>query len=44
MAVGRWYDFRKFGWYLGNVGLLALALRGPEALEPTLKDLSPYVQ
>ncbi len=21
LAVGKWYDFHKFGWQLGNVGL-----------------------
>ena len=21
MAVGKWYDFHEFGWYMGNVGL-----------------------
>ena len=20
MAVGKWYDFHEFGWYMGNVG------------------------
>ena len=22
LAVGKWYDFHEFGWYMGNVGLL----------------------
>jgi len=44
LAVGRWYDFHEFGWYLVNVDLMALVLCGPEVLESTLKDLSPYVQ
>ena len=21
LAVGKWYDFHEFGWYMGNVGL-----------------------
>ena len=20
LAVGKWYDFHEFGWYMGNVG------------------------
>ena len=23
LAVGKWYDFHEFGWYMGNVGLKA---------------------
>ena len=22
LAVGKWYDFHEFGWYMGNVGLV----------------------
>ena len=22
LAVGKWYDFHEFGWYMGNVGLM----------------------
>ena len=22
LAVGKWYEFHEFGWYMGNVGLL----------------------
>ncbi len=22
LAVGKWYDFHEFGWYMGNVGLI----------------------
>ena len=21
LAVGKWYDFHEFGWYMGNFGL-----------------------
>ena len=21
LAVGKWYEFHEFGWYMGNVGL-----------------------
>ena len=26
LAVGKWYEFHEFGWYMGNVGLKAFAL------------------
>ena len=22
LAVGKWYEFHEFGWYMGNVGLM----------------------
>ena len=22
LAVGKWYDFHEFGWYMGNVGYI----------------------
>ena len=22
LAVGKWYDFHEFGWYMGSVGLI----------------------
>ena len=22
LAVGKWYEFHEFGWYMGNVGVL----------------------
>ena len=22
LAVGKWYEFHEFGWYMGNVGLV----------------------
>ena len=25
LAVGKWYDFHEFGWYMGNVGLATLS-------------------
>ena len=25
LAVGKWYEFHEFGWYMGNVGLLIFA-------------------
>ena len=29
LAVGKWYDFHEFGWYMGNVGLkVSAALTG----------------
>ena len=27
LAVGKWYDFHEFGWYMGNVGFIKLAHR-----------------
>ena len=28
LAVGKWYNFHEFGWYMGNVGLVGcLAMR-----------------
>ncbi len=24
LAVGKWYEFHEFGWYMGNVGLVNL--------------------
>ena len=24
LAVGKWYDFHEFGWYMGNVGSIVL--------------------
>ena len=24
LAVGKWYEFHEFGWYMGNVGLMSL--------------------
>ena len=26
LAVGKWYEFHEFGWYMGNVGLSFLTL------------------
>ena len=28
LAVGKWYDFHEFGWYMGNVGLFLFARYG----------------
>ena len=25
LAVGKWYDFHEFGWYMGNVGYVESA-------------------
>ena len=34
LAVGRWYDFHEFGWYLGNVGFLTSdAPKGESAMK-----------
>ncbi len=30
LAVGKWYDFHKFRWHLGNIGLRLLAGRRDE--------------
>ena len=30
LAVGKWYDFHEFGWYMGNVGLTVLGGERPE--------------
>ena len=32
LAVGKWYDFHEFGWYMGNVGLLVLLFAGVLAI------------
>ena len=29
LAVGKWYDFHEFGWYMGNVGLGKYCLSRP---------------
>ena len=29
LAVGKWYDFHEFGWYMGNVGLDYLDRKSP---------------
>ena len=28
LAVGKWYDFHEFGWYMGNVGLVPTITEG----------------
>ena len=28
LAVGKWYDFHEFGWYMGNVGSRHSGQRG----------------
>ena len=28
LAVGKWYDFHEFGWYMGNVGLIIRLFSG----------------
>ena len=31
LAVGKWYDFHEFGWYMGNVGLILRSMhQSPE--------------
>ena len=33
MAVGKWYDFHEFGWYMGNVGYIsAMTIREAVAI------------
>ena len=32
LAVGKWYDFHEFGWYMGNVGLDIEAAKGTNVL------------
>ena len=34
LAVGKWYDFHEFGWYMGNVGLNRLILVCTETTWP----------
>ena len=36
LAVGKWYDFHEFGWYMGNVG----SLFRPNAVELHRFDLA----
>ena len=36
LAVGKWYDFHEFGWYMGNVGLNAFK-KSVDDLIATLK-------
>ena len=26
LAVGKWYDFHEFGWYMGNVGVKSFGI------------------
>ena len=35
LAVGKWYDFHEFGWYMGNVGYFknSLEVRDREAAD-----------
>ena len=35
LAVGKWYDFHEFGWYMGNVGL-------DNCLKPQHPDTTPH--
>ena len=32
LAVGKWYDFHEFGWYMGNVGTDVSVLRRIRAM------------
>ena len=34
LAVGKWYDFHEFGWYMGNVGLSAFTFESLKAQDP----------
>ena len=34
LAVGKWYDFHEFGWYMGNVGSYFLVRLGLGGLNP----------
>ena len=36
LAVGKWYDFHEFGWYMGNVGLNKLAM---DSLQVAAREL-----
>ena len=31
LAVGKWYDFHEFGWYMGNVGLALIVAGFPSS-------------
>ena len=33
LAVGKWYDFHEFGWYMGNVGLVQFRRNKKAALK-----------
>ena len=26
LAVGKWYEFHEFGWYMGNVGFMKIGM------------------
>ena len=42
LAVGKWYDFHEFGWYMGNVGLRVLGRRLlPECVTLSIKGECP---
>ena len=30
LAVGKWYDFHEFGWYMGNVGLMVIGYKAAD--------------
>ena len=38
LAVGKWYDFHEFGWYMGNVGPMS------ETAETERFKLDPFHQ
>ena len=40
LAVGKWYDFHEFGWYMGNVGLFMKPNVPYEALEVLIYNVN----
>ena len=39
LAVGKWYDFHEFGWYMGNVGLTLDAFKAAFWMPTQLREL-----
>ena len=37
MAVGKWYDFHEFGWYMGNVGILMYSAEALLVMPPSYR-------
>ena len=42
LAVGKWYDFHEFGWYMGNVGLWESATRYRQDTPPSIHRVTNF--
>ena len=46
LAVGKWYDFHEFGWYMGNVGLRSDPNQSNKVDHqdiPLVNEIQPYL-